>query len=254
MIWHSNLNNGIFLFLMFLPTFINTVMVIGHRGACGYEPENTLRSFAKAIELGAHMIECDVHVCLSGELVVIHDDTVDATTNGIGFIAEKTLAELYQLDAGKGERIPTLRQVLDLIDRRVLIDIELKGKGSGVLVAQLVDEYVSYKGWRYSDFFVTSFDDHELSLFTQLCQHVSASHIIHTFDGAWRTILERIDTPIFITCSREVTLPMVEYLHGREIRIYVYTVNEFTELQRMQELAVDGIFSDYPDRVFAVFE
>ena len=66
------------------------MVIIGHRGASGYEPENTLRSFAKAIELGVDMIEFDVHVCASGELVIIHDDTVDATTNGSGLVAEKT--------------------------------------------------------------------------------------------------------------------------------------------------------------------
>src|SRR6056297_2287931 len=105
------------------------VLKIGHRGAMGYEPENTLRSFKKAIELNVDMVELDVYVCSSGELVVIHDDKVDKTTNGKGYVSEKSFDELRKLDAGMGEKIPTLQEVLDLIDKRAKVNIELKGKG-----------------------------------------------------------------------------------------------------------------------------
>ena len=84
------------------------VVKVGHRGAAGHEPENTLRSFRRAMELGADMVELDVHICGSGELVVIHDETVDRTTDGTGEVAKLTLDELKTLDAGRGERIPTL--------------------------------------------------------------------------------------------------------------------------------------------------
>lgn len=240
-------------FLLCIYSMLNSVIIIGHRGASGYEPENTLRSFAKAIELGVDMIEFDVHVCASGELVVIHDDTVDATTNGSGFVAEKILSELQVLDAGKGEHIPTLREVLDLVNRRVKVDIELKGLGTADLVAQLIEEYVQYKGWVYADFFVTSFDGAELALFHAVCPQVQVSHIIHSFEDDWHDVLAHIGTAIFITCSDAVTQEMVEFLHERGIYVYVYTVNEYAELQRMQQLSVDGIFSDFPDLSAEVF-
>lgn len=241
-------------FFLCAYSMLNSVIIIGHRGACGYEPENTLRSFAKAIELGVDMIEFDVHVCASGELVVIHDDTVDATTNGSGSVAEKTLFELQVLDAGKGEHIPTLREVLDLVDRRVKVDIELKGLGTAVLVAQLIEEYVSFKGWVYDDFFVTSFEGQELALFHAACPQVQVSHIIHAFEDDWHKVLAHIDTAIFVMSSDAVTQEMVEFLHERGIYVYVYTVNEYAELQRMQQLPVDGVFSDFPDRARIVFE
>lgn len=241
-------------FLCCSYTMLNSVVIIGHRGASGYEPENTLRSFAKAIELGVDMIEFDVHVCASGELVVIHDDTVDATTNGTGSVAEKTLSELRALDAGSGESIPTLREVLELVNRRVKVDIELKGLGTAVLAAQLIDEYVQHKGWTYDDFFVTSFDHDELALFCAVCPHVQASYMLHSFNGDWRELLAQIDTAIFVTCSDEVTQEMVEFLHERGICVYVYTVNDYAELERMRQLSVDGIFSDFPDRARIVFE
>lgn len=241
-------------FLLFSHSILFSVVIIGHRGASGYEPENTLRSFAKAIELGVDMIEFDVHVCASGELVIIHDDTVDATTNGSGLVAEKTLGELQALDAGAGEHIPTLREVLDLVNRRVKVDIELKGLGTAVLVAYLIDEYVQHNGWAYDDFFVTSFERDELEQFCAVCPQVQVSHIIHSFDGGdWREVLDHVITAIFVICSDEVTSEMVEYLHTRGICLYVYTVNEHAELERMRRLSVDGIFSDFPARARAVF-
>ena len=99
------------------------MLKIGHRGARGYAPENTLKSFQKAIELGVDAVELDVQLCKSGELIVMHDDTVDRTTDGSGFVKKLKLKDLKKLDAGMGERIPTLEEVLDLVNRRVKVNI-----------------------------------------------------------------------------------------------------------------------------------
>src|SRR5438105_2353760 len=88
------------------------VWVVGHRGAMGYCPENTMASFERALALGADWIELDVHLSRDGELIVIHDETLDRTTNGHGLVRDHTLAELKQLDAGDGQQIPTLDEVL----------------------------------------------------------------------------------------------------------------------------------------------
>src|SRR5579884_3789243 len=90
-------------------------LCIGHRGARGHEPENTVRSVRRALELGADGIEIDVYF-VDGELIVIHDPTLDRTTNGRGRIVRKTFAQLRSLDAGKGERIPTLREIFETVD------------------------------------------------------------------------------------------------------------------------------------------
>src|SRR3989338_4292016 len=102
---------------------------MGHRGAAALEPENTLRSFRKAIEIGVDYVEFDIHRCKSGELVVIHDETVDRTTNGKGFVADLTLQQLKKLDAGKGEQIPALQEVIDCCKGNVKMQIELKEPG-----------------------------------------------------------------------------------------------------------------------------
>ncbi len=130
---------------------------IGHRGACGYEPENTLRSFNRALQLRVDMVELDVHVCRSGEIVVIHDSKVDRTTGGTGYVADKTLDELRTLDAGKGEKIPTLQEVLTLVNRKVKVNIELKGTGTAKPVFQLLEKHVRELGWSYGDFLISSF-------------------------------------------------------------------------------------------------
>ena len=102
------------------------IIVIGHRGVMGYEPENTLRSFKKAIQLGVDAIELDVHLSKDKKLVVIHDKSVNRTTNGKGLVKNLTLIELKRLNAGKGEKIPTLQEVFDLIKKKCYINIELK--------------------------------------------------------------------------------------------------------------------------------
>ena len=118
---------------------------IGHKGAAGYAPENTLASFQKALDLGVDMIELDVHKSKSGEIVVIHDDTVDKITNGKGKVGELTLKELKKLDVHFGsetkltrpmsgaeqirkEKIPTLKEVLDLVNGKIKINIEIKAR------------------------------------------------------------------------------------------------------------------------------
>jgi glycerophosphoryl diester phosphodiesterase len=103
---------------------------IAHRGASAYEPENTLRAFRRAIELGADMSELDLHLSKDGALIVMHNATVDQTTNGHGAIKDLTLAELKRLDAGQGERIPTLQDVIDLVRGRHGLYIELKAEGT----------------------------------------------------------------------------------------------------------------------------
>ncbi len=104
---------------------VPNLFCFGHRGARGHEPENTLRSVRQALELGANGIEVDVHPA-DGRLVVIHDDTLNRTTNGAGLVAEKTFSYLRSLDAGQGERIPTLEEVFDVVNRRAVINVELK--------------------------------------------------------------------------------------------------------------------------------
>ncbi len=111
---------------------------IGHRGACAHAPENTLASFRKAIELGADMVELDVHLSADGVPVVIHDADLSRTTNGAGLVSQWTVAELKRLDAGQGERIPTLEEVMEALQGEAGLYIELKGEGTPLAVTRLL--------------------------------------------------------------------------------------------------------------------
>jgi len=106
------------------------MIIIGHRGAAALEPENTLLSIKRAMDIGVDAVEIDIHLSKDKELVVIHDATVDRTTNGKGPVSSYTVQEIKRLDAGKGEAIPTLQEVIDLIDKRVMLIIELKEEGT----------------------------------------------------------------------------------------------------------------------------
>ena len=224
---------------------------IGHRGACGYEPENTLRSFERAIAIGVDMIELDVYQCVDG-LVVMHDDTLDRTTNGTGLVWEKTVAELKQLDAGKGERIPTLAEVFDLVNRRVKINVELKGPHTARPTAELIQKYVRQYGWQWDDFYVSSFDLDELARFKQLRPEVKIGGLYGSEAGPLAAFKKDCSAYFAIGIDKQsLTQQYVDEAHRRGLQLYVYTVNTVDEIRAMKKMGVDGIFCNYPDRFMA---
>jgi glycerophosphoryl diester phosphodiesterase len=224
------------------------VVKVGHRGAAGHEPENTLRSFRRAMGLGADMVELDVHICGSGELVVIHDETVDRTTDGTGEVAKLTLDELKTLDAGRGERIPTLQEVIDLATGRMGINIELKGLGTAEPALEHIEDAVD-KGWDRSGFHVSSFHLGELSAIRELSEDVRTGVLFALDDGSIMEFAELNGAYSLNPNHRTVTLDFVVRAHDRGLKIFAWTVNEPEDIARMRGLGVDGIISDYPDRI-----
>ena len=225
-----------------------SILKIGHRGASGYEPENTLSSFRKALELGVNAIELDVHLCRTGEIVVIHDETVDRTTNGSGLVAEMSLEELRKFDAGNGQKIPTLAEVLRLVKGWIIVNIELKAKGTAKAVSMLLRKY-------RGQFLISSFDHQELKRFHQL--HFMQPMFTEIRIGLLvkeilpeHLILARDLDACSINVSMEgITAESVAQVHKQGLEIFVWTVNNPEDIKRMKELGVDGIFSDYPDRL-----
>ena len=122
------------------------MQIIAHRGASGTEPENTLRSFSRSLTMNIDAIELDVHLTKDKKLVVIHDNSVKRTTNGKGYVKNLMFKQLRELNAGLDEKIPLLEEVFDLVNKKVMIHIELKGTGTARPVAKLIEEYVK-KGW-----------------------------------------------------------------------------------------------------------
>ena len=220
----------------------------GHRGARGHEPENTLRSIRRALELGANGIEIDVWF-VDGELVVFHDAKLERTTNGSGPIARKKFAYLRTLDAGQGERIPTLREVFETVDRRAVINVELKGPRTAGPVAALLREFVDRCGWSMADFLVSSFSRRELRAIED-AEIPIALLLARPSRLCWMNA-RRVRACAVNPAFRYTTKPFIDEAHRRGLRVFVYTVNESADIARLREWGVDGVFTDFPDRATA---
>jgi glycerophosphoryl diester phosphodiesterase len=225
------------------------VLKIGHRGAAGYEPENTLLAFQKALELKVDMVELDVQACKTGELMVIHDLKLDRTTNGKGYVCEKTYEELRCLDAGKNQKIPTLPEVLDLINRKVKINIEIKGSGIANSLFKLIQEYVQDKSWSWDDFLVSSFNHYEIQEFSQLTPKVKTGAIIAGIPIGYAQCASMLNCYSLHPSKEFINQALIDDAHQRGLKVYVYTLNEPEEIQKIKSLGVDGIFSNFPDRI-----
>ncbi len=226
-----------------------TMLTIGHRGAKGHVTENTLASFAKALELGVQAIELDVHVCATGELVVFHDVTVDRLTNGTGEVAKFSQAELKALDVRGGHSIPTLREVLDLVNRQCLVNIEMKCRHTAQPVSAIIEEYIAKNGWAYADFIVSSFQYGELKDMSSLNPNVPLGVLTEaSVHQAW----EWADAFNAVALHPHYTLlteSNVTKAQEAGYKIYTFTVNEPADIAHIKALGVDGIITDFPDRI-----
>ena len=225
------------------------MLIIGHRGAKGYIAENTLASFQKALDLGVDMIELDVHRCASGEIVVIHDETIDRTTSGSGLVSEISLLQLKMVSIEVEHYMPTLAEVLDLINRKCVVNIELKGANTAKATLKIIDLYIGEKNWQSTDFIISSFD------------WLALEDVHHKNPNIPIGVLTATDIDLSIGfanfCSAVAIHPyfhllthdLVSKMKAENLKIYPWTVNEQEDIIFTQSFDVDGIISDYPDRL-----
>lgn len=225
------------------------ILKIGHRGAKGHVAENTLASMEKAIALGADAVEFDIHTCKSGELVVIHDFTVDRTTDGSGEVHELTLEELKALTVEGEHSIATLNEVLDMLGTDIFINIEMKGRYTAKPLAQLLKEYTAEKGFKYENIIVSSFQYEELKTMSSLNPDVHLGILTQaSVAQAWEWASEFNAKALHPHFSL-LTETNVERAKEAGYRINTWTVNEPEDIARMHSYHVDGIISDYPERL-----
>ncbi|MEW2044050.1 glycerophosphodiester phosphodiesterase family protein [Streptomyces sp. NPDC005476] len=215
-------------------------LTIGHRGVMGVEPENTLRSFVAAEHGGLDVIELDLHLSKDGALVVMHDPEVDRTTDGSGPVADRTLAELRTLDAGRGERVPIFEEVLDAV--RLPLQAEIKD----VLAARALAEVM-----RAQDLVerveVSSFHDAALVEIARLVPGVRTALIGSRYG---LDIVDRaVEAGATTVCLnlRRLTLEVVEEARKRDLRIIGWVVNTQDQLRLVRALELDGATTDYPE-------
>jgi glycerophosphoryl diester phosphodiesterase len=222
----------------------STILRIGHRGACGHAPENTLASIEQAIILRCALTEVDIQRTSDDELVLLHDERVDRTTNGRGRVADLTLPDIRTLDAGGGESPPTLDDVLKAASGRIGLILELKTGGSAYDVCAIVRGSGFTQPVIYASFLQEELQHvrranpnaQTMILFTRLpaSPWAAAAKLHATHVGL------RLDT---------VTEPLVNALHNQGLIVFAYTANQPAQVSKMKMLGVDGIISDFPDLV-----
>lgn len=227
--------------------------IYAHRGASSQAPENTLAAFQLAFEQGADGIELDVMLSKDQQLVVIHDDTVDRTTDGTGRVSDLTLVELKQLDAGGGETIPTLAEVLDRFGGQFPINIELKNYSSlfdalPMAVAGMVRDY-----GLVDSILVSSFNPFNFPRFHRVLPDVPRGML--TFPGRARNILYRFFRyEAFHPHFKDVDEALVKTVHARGQQINVWTVDEAADIRHLAKLGVDTVITNVPQRARTVLE
>ena len=216
---------------------------IAHRGASADKPENTLASFQKAIDLNADMIEFDLRCSKDGKLVVIHDGTVNRTTNGRGKVCNKDLEQLKLLNAGDGELIPTLEEALTLIGGRCLINIEIAERG----IAKRLVEALQPFYYMWDSIVISSFSFKELKIFYYYMPTMKVSYL--SGDLTVRSMKEISQLPIYsLNLNKEIVdEDLVKWLRSMFFKVFAFTVNRPQELQEMRNLNIDGVFTDRPD-------
>ncbi|MBZ0167313.1 MAG: glycerophosphodiester phosphodiesterase [Candidatus Omnitrophica bacterium] len=222
-------------------------LAIGHRGAKGLYPENTLGSVRTAMDLGVDMVEIDVHVCRTGEVVVMHDDRLERTTDGTGYVRTRSLEYLQTLNAGQGEKVPTLREVLDLIDRRIAVNVELKGRGTLGPVLRILQEYVCEKGWVPEQFILSTFMRKKLKRLARLNSKFRIGALLAYRPWGFLAFAKNVGAYSVHLNVNLVNPRIIEQAQRLGLKVYVWTVNQERDIKQIKEFGADGIFSDYPD-------
>jgi glycerophosphoryl diester phosphodiesterase len=227
---------------------MDKILKIGHRGAKAYVAENTIESFEKAFDMFADGIEFDVHLSADGEIIVIHDETVDRTTNGSGFVKALSLPQIKALRIQKAFRVPTLAEVIATTEFG-LINIELKVNDATIPTARLIEKHVKKHNRKYSQFLVSSFDWNALKELREYNPSIPLGVLTETdldlATGFSEYIQAETIHPHFLLLTAENTAAM----QRKGLKVFPWTVNVQEDISRMKSYKVNGIITDFPDRL-----
>ncbi|WP_291868678.1 glycerophosphodiester phosphodiesterase family protein [Maribacter sp.] len=228
---------------------MNTPLVIGHRGAMGHETENSLASIQKALDLGVDMIEIDVFKIDSKEIVVFHDETVDRLTNGPGRIEDYNIVDLSKLVLDGGHKIPMLQDVLKLIDNKVKLNIEIKGKNTTDRLNFIIQYYIKSRGWSPENFIVSSFRWEELKEMRRINSDINLAILTEDNPLEALSFAKEVGAVAINPHFKDLNEEVVEAIHKDGFKIYTWTVNKPEDIKLIKDLGVDGIITNYPERV-----
>ena len=229
----------------------HNTLSIGHRGAKGYVAENTYASISKAIQLGVDGIEIDVFKCASGELVLFHDKDLKELTGESGLIENLTIKELEQFLVLGKYKIPTLKDVLTRIEKPLFVNIELKGLNTAQATSKIIADISRSTSWSLEHFIVSSFNWDELELFRSIDKNTSVGVLVSKSMSINEAIEfgKKINAQAIHPNFKLLNDKAVKKIKNNCFKIYTWTVNNEDDINFMKKLKVDGIISDYPDRI-----
>lgn len=242
--------------LDFKAVYTGNMLVFGHRGAKAYAPMNTLPAFELALQQGAQGIELDVHRSKDGHAVICHDFTVDATTNGTGFVTQMTLAELKALDAGSwfaptftGVQIPTLDEVFEAVGQQLIVNVEIKSMDIETTdgVEQVVADCIRRHNM-VDRVIVSSFNPHTLIRFRQIAPEIAIG-FLHMASAGMPTaeVMARHAYEAFHPYYQDITPELVAQTHAAGRVLNTWTVNDPDDALRLRDWGVDCVITDNPD-------
>ena len=217
---------------------------IGHRGAGGHAPENTLAAIERGIALHAHLVEFDVRATSDGQLVLLHDATLDRTTNGHGPITDQLWSNVKQLTGGDGQPLPLLAEALRATSGRTGVMIEIKVEGIAKHICRTVQEIrfsgpVIYASFFHNELLAVRHEDPQ----AQTMALIEAAPVNRT---AFATDAQATHVGV---AFETLTSSFLKSLHDHPFQVFVYTVNDPADIQTAQAMGVDGIISDYPEQL-----
>ena len=224
-------------------------LIIGHRGAMGHVTENTIPSIKKAIELGVDGIEIDVFKCKSGEIVVFHDKKLDRLTNSSGYIEDLSYDSINKIKVMGKYRIPQLIEVIDILPNEIFLNIELKGEETAKKVNEIVTEFINRTESKLDRFIISSFNWNELEKFRLFNSKIPMSVLTDTSPLNAISVAKKLNAVAINPNYKLLNKNTVNEIKKEGLKIFPYTVNSLNDIDKMKTFRVDGIITDYPERI-----
>lgn len=222
------------------------MLKIAHRGASGYKVENTLSAFTAAVKLGVDIVELDIRRCKTGEAIVIHDKFINSKNIKI---KKLSLKELQHIHLAGNEKIPTLQEALAVIPTSVKVDIDIKDAKATMEVIYAIEDAVK-KGRSYNDFLVTTYNPTILFTINRHNNRIGTSFLIFFLPTTFIRLAARFHNTVSVQLKlKHVSQQTLTLAHQFGLQVWAWVANEPEEIKRLKQMKVDGIITDFPDRI-----
>ena len=224
-------------------------LIIGHRGAMGHVTENTIPSIKKAIELGVDGIEIDVFKCKSGEIIVFHDKKLDRLTNSSGYIEDLSFDSINKIKVMGEYRIPELIEVMNVLPNEIFLNIELKGEETAKKVNEIITEFINKTQSKLDRFIISSFNWSELEKFRSFNSKIPIAILTDNNPLNAIPVAKKLNAFAINPSYKLLNKNVVNQIKKEGLKIFPYTVNSINDIDKMKNLGVDGIITNYPERI-----